>query len=128
MTTTPMSPPELLSDEEVEVIITKAIGANGGEATRDELMRVLDWALDTRTRALMLEATLTADIGLVFPDTDGEIVAKSLPRPLVAEIRGSDAATAARADELLAQSARDDRGGGLRRYRVRRRDDDWGQR
>lgn len=73
-----MNPPELLSDDEAAVIITKAIDANGGQATRDELARILDWALDTRTRALMLEATLTADIGLVFPDADADIVAKSL--------------------------------------------------
>ena len=81
MTATPDEPLELLSDDEAEVIITKAIDANGGQATRDDLRRILDWALDTRTRALMLEATLTADIGLVFPDADGDIVARSLPRP-----------------------------------------------
>ena len=69
---------ELLTDDEAEVIITKAIDANGGQATRDELARILDWALETRARALMLEATLTADIGLVFPGADGDIVIKQI--------------------------------------------------
>ena len=48
---------------------------------------------------------------------------------LVSEIRASDDAFNARVDEHLARSpSHDDRGGGLRRYRVRRRDDGWGQR
>lgn len=79
MTTAPVNPAELLSDDETEVIITKAIDANGGQATRDELTRILEWALDTRARALMLDTTLTAGAGLVFPDAGGEIVIKVLP-------------------------------------------------
>ncbi len=75
-----VNPPELLSGDEATVIITKAIDVNGGQATADELRRILDWALDTRARALMLEATLTAEMGLVFPDADGDIVIKLLPQ------------------------------------------------
>ncbi len=75
----------LLSDDEAEAIVKKAIAANGGQATADELARILDWALDTRVRALMLKATLTiADVGLVFPDADGDIVIKVLPQHVAA--------------------------------------------
>lgn len=72
----------LLSDDQIATIALKVIDANGGQATHDEVKRVLEWAADTQIRAAMLELALRRDdVVLVSPGGDGgDIVIRALPQ------------------------------------------------
>lgn len=66
-----MEEKKLLSDREAVIITYGALLAHGGKATRDELQKVMDWAIEARLDAAALDMALSGRI--VVTAKGGEI-------------------------------------------------------
>lgn len=67
---------QALTDPEVDILVLSLMESRGKVgATKDEMMRVLDWATKTRTDQVLLELTLTGKLMVAIED--GELAFKA---------------------------------------------------
>jgi hypothetical protein len=67
----------LLSDEETLTVFRAAVDAAGEQGqSREDLQRVLDWAIEARLDAATLELVLTGQAGMYVGDS-GKLIIKT---------------------------------------------------
>lgn len=75
-------PPEWLTQTEISNLVLAAIDGRGGEATREQIEAVVEWAEHIRIDVAILESVLAGDLDLRrnADDTDWELLHRTEKR------------------------------------------------